>query len=804
MSKQVNVSDSLIFNPSDIDTSQSSYSTGSNNANAYTDINSTTYSTLSCNTGSQVSSWVTYTFDVTGIPSGATINSVTCQVKASVSSTSYIATAVLQLYTGTTAKGSTTSFRSNTATTYTLSPGSWTISELASARIRATATRGTSNTSRSAYIYFYGANLTINYSISGTNYEITSTLATDAVDSIDPAGYTEVFQGNNYALKVYANDISDITVEDNGTDVTSQLVLTQDQAQTSSGTFIPSSFDSTNSRYDTTGGDSGNGIYSTNVIANGLTDHNSTTRCALYSVQGSGQTSYMYYNFDCSSIPANATITSVNCQFKGGTQGSNYYSSYTAQLCTGTTTKGTAQSISGSNSSPTTVTISGGSNWTRSELDNIKIKFQVTRGSSNTTTQSTWSFFGATLTVNYTVPAESYYLYALNNVSADHIIVISDSIIEIPEEDPQYNYYPITISSINATTEPGRGTTRVVQGTNQTITIYPTDPQITLVTDNGVDITSQLVSHGNGSPTYSVTKASGASYGFTLNSGTGYYVSENTGQSSSAAVSRVSFNLPVRCLVTIQYINYAEATYDYGIFGVVDASLGTTSTADSTNVYKSCSTSADNTSTPQTLTYEIDSGSHYIDIKYRKDSYTDSNNDSLQFKILSIEELEANNYYTYTLSNINTSHSLIFIFGNVTYYFVNSSGSGCKLFPSGSMVELEGDSYRLVIVPDNYSATVSITDNNVDRTTYLQRKEEEITKNGQTITVVNYIYSLSNIQATHNLVITAGSSGTPPVYLKVSGSWVQANKIYKKVNGSWVEQTSYDNLFDSDKIYIKV
>jgi len=36
------------------------------------------------------------------------------------------------------------------------------------------------------------------------------------------------------------------------------------------------------------------------------------------------------------------------------------------------------------------------------------------------------------------------------------------------------------------------GTTRIIEGSNQTITIYPSDPQLTLALDNGVDITSQL------------------------------------------------------------------------------------------------------------------------------------------------------------------------------------------------------------------------------------------------------------------------------------------------------------------------
>lgn len=794
MAQTITINESPTFIPSGNTGASNMGTSTSTNAvsNGYTDHTSTTYASLTPSS-TTTTGYIYYTFSISGIPSNATINSVSCQAKIRINNTSRVTNTAIQLYTNTTAKGSSQTFSStSTSNVVTINGGtSWTTTEINNIRLRIAGRKGSSN--QTGTIYFYGATLTISYSVTGTQYDIVSTLATDKVDNISPAGLTQLMEGSSYELIIQAADIDDFKVEDNGIDVTSSLVRHNSQSGSYTFTGIPTSFDSTNSVYDTTGGDNGNGIYSANVIANGLTDHNSTTRCALYSVQGSNATSYMYYNFDCSSIPANATITSVSCQFKGGTQGTSYYTSYTAQLTTGTTVKGTAQTVSGSNSSPSTVTISGGS-WTRAELNDAKIKFQVIRGTSNTTTQSTWSFFGATLTVQYTVtPTNPYYwTYSLSNIAADHTILISDAIIEIPEEDPQYNYYPITISSINAITDPVRGTTRVVEGSNQTITIYPSDPLVTLITDNGVDVSSQLVSHNQGTPSYTVATASGASYGFTLNSSTGYYVSQNAGQSSSAAVARVTFSLPVRCLVTIKYINYAEATYDYGIFGNIDTALRTTYSTDS-NVKLACSTSSQNTSSVQTLTYEIDAGSHFIDIKYRKDSYTNENNDNLQFKIDSITELEANNYYTYTLSNIQQAHSLIFIFGDVTYYFVNSSGTNCKLYPSGSMVQLPGDFYKITIVPDDYSYDVTITDNNVDVTNNLQKIEQEITKDGDTYTVVNYSYLISNIQTTHNIVVTC--TGGSVIYTKVNNQWIQVDKIYKKINGSWQEVT-IDQLTD--------
>lgn len=795
MSRPININETLTFAPtSNTSTTNLTASSSYPASNGYTDASSTTYTRFSV-TRNQVGSTY-YVFSVTGIPSGATISNVSCVARIYINSTTYVTNTGIRLYSGTTAKGTSKTFASTTNTnTVTLNDGTWTAEELGSARLYFKGTGAGSNNSR--YIYFYGATLSVTYVLQGIEYEITSTLATDAVDSIDPAGLNYVLGGNDYELAIYTDNVNDITVEDNGVDVTDQLVLTHPTGGSSTDTFIPSSYDSANSQVASTD--------TSNTPANGLTNADSTTRAAFTSNTTAYSTTKFYYNFDCSSIPRNATITSVSCSFKA-TCSSNYFDTRVGQLCTGTTKKGSGTTITNTSVNNTVYVqqIADTGTWTREELDNIKILIEAVRGSS--TSAFTLSFYGATLSVTYTVPAEDYYVYTLSNVSADHTIIISDAIIEIPEEDPQYNYYPITISSINATTEPGRGTTRVVEGTNQTITIYPSDPLVTLVTDNGVNISSQLVQHGGTIPTPTVATLSGASYGFTLNNSTGYYVSANQGVDKSAAVCRVSFDFPVRCLVTINYINYAEATYDFGIFGNIDVALNNNykpasgSMPDSS--YKlACNTSTMNTSSVQTITYEIPSGEHYVDIKFSKDDATSSNNDTLQWKIASIEPLEANNYYTYTISNIQEAHSLIFIFGDVTYYFVNSSGTDVKLFPSGSMVQLPGDFYSLTIVPDDYSYEISVLDNNADVTSQVQRKEEEITKDGNTYTVVNYIYKLSNIQATHNIVVQASANN--PFYIRVGNSWVKASKVYVRSDNQWSEVQNYDGILDLTQVYRK-
>jgi hypothetical protein len=212
------------------------------------------------------------------------------------------------------------------------------------------------------------------------------------------------------------------------------------------------------------------------------------------------------------------------------------------------------------------------------------------------------------------------------------------------------------------------------------------------------------------------------------------------------------------------------------------AGSGGSSPSDSASNYElMCNTSAYNTASAQTITYTVPAGTHYIDIKYGKDDASDANNDSLQWKVLNIEPTSGGGTYTYTLSNISQSHSLIFVFGNVNYYFITSSCSGgARLYPDGQVVKLQGDPYALTIVPDNTAATVTVRDNNVDVSSSLGYEEGE-DKHGNL--VVNYLYNLSNISAAHTITVNCAVA-VDKIYIKMNGSWVEFQKVYKKINGS--------------------
>lgn len=810
MSRVVNIQSAATFSPSSFDSVNTNVSYNATTGSGLTVANSNTRAYFLSNSQANSETNIYYNFDCSSIPQNATINSLTCDVKAVISS-SYFNTRIAQLCCGTTKKGSpvtiTNTSINNTVNVQTITNGgTWTRQELNDAKILIQGIRGTSTNEFN--ISFYGATLTVNYSISGIVYEITSVSNTDLA-TIDPEGSQDAFDGDSKTFSIYTESIDDIFVTDNDVNVTNSLIKVSNVSD--SITSVPlSNF--------VTGVSSNNANFYISSNSTGTTNlddsigHTAESPASQPSsnkwtyVKDGGQntaTGWIIFSFDFSSIPENAIIDSVEVKCYGAKESISSNAQYVSKigLYAGTTLKSTEQEFT--STATTIMTISNPGTWTRSELQNAKLRHTVAYYGG-------W-LGGVSWKVNYSIP-QSYYKYELTNISADHNVVVSGIFIP-PEEEPEKTYYSLTVSSINASTTPKKGTTRVESGTSQTILIYPSDPLLTLTTDNGVDISNRLIYHsGTSNPTYNVTgTANGASYGFTHNTQTGYYTSNNKGTSKSAALARIDFNLPADCLVTFKFINYAEATYDFGVFGNIDTALSTSyyaagsggATITDSSYKLACNTSSYNKSGEQTLTYEIPSGEHYIYVKYSKDDATDSNNDTLQWKIDNIEMLSApeDSYYEYTINDINQQHSLIFIFGDVTYYTINSSVNGDgKIYPDGQFVVLPGDNYSATIIPTNTASTVSATDNGIDVTNSIEYKDAVIVKDGVSSTTVNYTYGLTNVGTSHTIVITIHNQ-QPKVWLKSSNSWIDV-KAFINEDNRWVEITNIDGLFSGGTIYM--
>lgn len=150
--------------PSSYDTTNKSYYSLSNVSNAYTDSSSTSYATIQLTRGSGAETYIYFKFDTSSIPQNATIRKVVCNCKCSINNTtsSNVATRQIQMYSGTTAKGTASTVASNTDGII-MDCGTWTREEINDVRVRLYAKRGTSNVNTNYYFWFYGATLKVFY-----------------------------------------------------------------------------------------------------------------------------------------------------------------------------------------------------------------------------------------------------------------------------------------------------------------------------------------------------------------------------------------------------------------------------------------------------------------------------------------------------------------------------------------------------------------------------------------------------------------------------------------------------------------
>ena len=127
---------------------------------------------------------------------------------------------------------------------------------------------------------------------------------------------------------------------------------------------------------------------------------------------------------------------------------------------------------------------------------------------------------------------------------------------------------------------------------------------------------------------YTVEAVNGASYGFELNSN-GYYESKNKGKDDSYALCKVVITNPCGKNVYFDCINYAESNYDFGILSEINTTLKLSSSVDTSNVKYSFKGKSQ--SGVQTVAYDGVEG--FVYVKFRKDSSSSNNNDTLQFKV---------------------------------------------------------------------------------------------------------------------------------------------------------------------------
>lgn len=368
-------------------------------------------------------------------------------------------------------------------------------------------------------------------------------------------------------------------------------------------------------------------------ISNASNMYNNTDNSTYATVTNSRASTTSYYiylrGFNFSAIPEGATINSFSVKFKARESDVSTALRYRPYMCNGTSTiTGTCSAVS---TTATVQTFSGvTATWEtiKGYGSNFGIRFNCRRASSGTT--SYMYLYGAEILVDYTVPVH-------------HSVTISNST-------------SVTVTATDA---------NPLEGTD--VEIKASTISGISVKDNGVDVTSQFTQRQATAESYDVVNV--GTYGFDLNSSTGYYVSNNKGISKTASVCRVDFYVPVSATITFTYINYAEQGYDFGVFGNIDVALsnnyysaGSSGATITDSSYKlACNTSSHNMSSAQTLTYDMSAGNHSIWVKYSKDDASDANNDTLQFKVAITlnEPFTPDVYYGYDINNISTDHVIV-------------------------------------------------------------------------------------------------------------------------------------------------
>lgn len=343
----------------------------------------------------------------------------------------------------------------------------------------------------------------------------------------------------------------------------------------------------------------------------------------------SGTSSYYLYlkGFNFSAVPSNAVVSSFTVKVKGYETSLSTSTSYAPRLynnssgTTWSTITGASAASTNFGTSSKTITVPYTGDWDtlKGYGSNLGIRLVIRR--SNRNTQGYLYIYGAEIEVTYTIPV--YHSVTITNGTSATVTASESN----PLEGTDVEIRSDTVSGIT-------------------------------IKDNGTDVTSQFTQRQESGASYTVTNIT-TTYGFALNSNN-YYESNNKAHASTAAVCRVDFYLPVTATITFSLINYAEATYDFGLLSNVDTTLNTNASADTSNVFWSGKNN--NSANVQTVTYTgVTSGDHYIYVKFFKDQYTDENNDSLQFKvaITLTEPYTPSTYYGYDITNIQGDHAIV-------------------------------------------------------------------------------------------------------------------------------------------------
>lgn len=384
--------------PSTYYLSNTKYLSVSDANNMYADTDSTDYATVT-NSRNKTTAYYIYIrgFNFDDVPSNAVVNSITIKLKAYHSGGN---TSTISCYNGTapvSAAGSTTALgTSATVKTFTNTTIDWdTLKNYGNNfGIGINCRRANSNTT--SYVYIYGAEILVDVTVPTHDISIVNNSANVTTEL---SSSQSVIEGTDHSIYFYGiESLDNVDIKDNNADIESNLICYA--AGTTNLSFIPSKLI-----------DSNGTVTNPN---NGLADHTS----ADYAQTNGQSTHFLLYKFDVPKTPSTVTNVTVSCMAKVAHTCSNGTFGQ-VQLYSGDSSKG---NISTFGSTVQTVNLNTG-NWTLEEIEDVRIR--IGNNYTGGTTRYYTCFYGATLTISYTIENDVY-VYVIDKIVTDHNIVIND------------------------------------------------------------------------------------------------------------------------------------------------------------------------------------------------------------------------------------------------------------------------------------------------------------------------------------------------------------------------------------------
>ena len=480
----------------------------------------------------------------------------------------------------------------------------------------------------------------------------------------------------------------------------------------------------------------------TNAIGKGSDNEGDYAEWSL--ITGGSAKTYVYWCFDVSSIPSNATITNVSCSARCSNTNASMFQGGNTTVAIGVTNGSEcvnkqASSTPAFGTTPKVVTVSS-TDYTREELDNFRLKIFAARGFLNTSKSYYTKFYGATLTIdyieNYTVTFKDW-----NGDVIQTVTVAEGSDATPPSNNPTRDGYRFT-------------------GWQGTYTNITSNTDITAQYIKTYNIVASANTGGSISPSGTTTLDEGQSQTYTISVDPEYRIKNVTVDGTDQGA--------------ITTYTFSNVTADHTIQAIFEQKPTYTITA---------SSNAGGSISPNGETVVLENGSQ---------SYSISADTRYRISDVKIDGASQGPITSYSFTNVTANHTIEVVFEAIPTYSINiTCGDNGTTNPSGTITVYEGESASIVITADiGYR---------IDK--IIQDGIESSGNDQETMTI-----EFTNIVSNHTL--TVSFKGAPTVVAAIEVNKLYAREFFEGepnislyIDGIHALDI-YEDLNENESIYI--